>query len=453
MKNIRRRSTLFLLWVIVVLMLAACGDANNNADADKDGNNNNVENENNNQNEDGNEGNVDEDGEREKVTVKISIPLGDEFFEARFGPAADLLDHIEIEQVGHGGSVEALEEMFAENNAPDIIIGDYPPIEQLGIGYPLDDLVEKYAFDLDRLDQSLLSFMRSLDENGEIAGFPDGNSFYGLYYNKDVFDVLGVDYPDPDVPMTWTELIDLARDMTREAGGTQYYGLQGGYGVALTQQGAARTDPETGEVLIEDDPAFKRYLDLVSSLNSIPGMDSMGENPFAEEQTAAMIIASNNYFQWGWGAPDPSEIEHIDIAPVPVWEDLPDTRPASNAWPMVIPEYSENKEEAFELLMAYLDNEVQIDMAKTMMLQTPLSDPEVLKHYASEVPQYEGKNIQAYFHGDAAEHLETQSQWDQYVNIGEAEERIIEDGLDVNTALRELAEEAEGKIAAAKAAQ
>src|SRR5699024_3969108 len=122
--------------VIVVLMLAACGDANNNADADKDGNNNNVENENNNQNEDGNEGNVDEDGEREKVTVKISIPLGDEFFEARFGPAADLLDHIQIEQVGHGGSVEALEEMFAENNAPDIIIGDYPPIEQLGIGYP-----------------------------------------------------------------------------------------------------------------------------------------------------------------------------------------------------------------------------------------------------------------------------------------------------------------------------
>lgn len=451
MKSIHRKGIFFILLFSVVLIFAACGEEDNSGANLNDQNTDNdpVDQEENNQAGE----NEENEEEREQVTIKISIPLGEEYFEARFGPAAALLDHVEIEQVGHGGSVEALEEMFAEDNAPDIIIADYPPIEQLGIGYPLDDLVEKYGFDLDRLDQSLLSFMRSLDGEGGIAGLPDGNSFYGLYYNKNVFDVLGVDYPDPDVPMTWTELVELAKDMTREVGGVQYYGLQGGYGVALTQQGAARTNPETGEVLIEDDPAFKRYLDLVASLHSIPGMETMGDNPFVEEQTAAMMIASNNYFQWGWGAPDPEEIEHIDIVPVPVWEDLPNTRPASNAWPMVIPEYSEHKEEAFELLMAYLDDEVQIEMAKTMMLQTPLSDPEVLKYYASEVPQYEGKNIQAYFHGDPAEHLVTQSRWDQYVDIGKAEERIIEEGIDVNTALRELAEEAAGEIEAAKAAE
>jgi ABC-type glycerol-3-phosphate transport system substrate-binding protein len=390
-----------------------------------------------------------------QVTIKIALPLDEDYFNGRFGEVDKKLENINLEYIPYGNSVESLEELFAEKQSPDIIIGDYQPIRHLDIDYPLDDLIEENNFDLDRIDPSLLSFMRSLDKEGNIVGFPDGGSFFGLYYNKEVFDKMGQDYPDPDDPMTWDELIELAKDMTKEVGGVQYIGLQGGPGAALGEQAARMTDPDSGEVLVEKDPVFKKYFELMEAFYNIPGLDDpdLPEDPFVEEQTAAMVIASNNYFAWGWGNPDPEEIKHIDIAPIPVWEDQPNTTPAKNAWPMVINDYSEHKEEAFEVLTTYLDPEIQIGMAKTMMLQTPLTDPEVLKNYGSEVPTYDGKNIDAYFFGEAAKYKDQQSNWDEYVDIGEAEEKLKEDKVDIVTLLRELAEESDGKIKSAKEEQ
>lgn len=391
----------------------------------------------------------------ENVTIKVAMPLNEEYFNARFGETDKKLENIDLEFIPYGGTVESLEELFSKKKSPDIIIGDYPPIRHLDIGYPLDDLIEENNFDLDRLDPSLLSFMRSLDDEGRVVGFPDGGTFFGLYYNKEVFDKMGKEYPDPEVPMTWNELMELTKEMTKEVGGVQYIGLQGGPGGALAELAAQKTDPDTGEVLVEKNPVFKKYFELMEKYYSIPGIDNIDseDDPFVESEIAAMTIASNNYFSWGWGDPDPEKIKNIDIAPIPVWEDQPNTTPAKNAWPMVIANYSEHKEEAFKVLTTYLDPEIQIGMAKTMMLQTPLTDPEVLKHYGSEVPTYEGKNIDAYFFGEAAKYEGRQSNWDQYVDIGEAELKLKEDKVDVITLLRKLAEESEGKVKSAMAEQ
>lgn len=388
------------------------------------------------------------DSDKEKVTIQVAFPLNEEYFDGRFGEVDEKLDHIDLEHVPYDGSIESLEELFAEKQFPDIIIGDYPPIRELGIEHPLDDLVEKHDFNLDSLDPSLLSYMRSLGENGEIVGFPDGGSFYALYYNKNVFDKLGKDYPDLDKPMTWNELMNLAKDMTKEVDGVQYIGLHGGPAGALAEFAAPLTDADTGDVLVEKNPQFKKYFELLNSYYSIPGIDNFDseDDPFAEEETAAMFISSNNYFAWGFGNPEPEEVEHIEMAPVPVWEDQPETTPAQNAWVMAIPDYSEHKDEPFEVLTTYLEPDIQIEMAKTMMLQTPLADNEVLEHYGSEVPSYENKNIDAYFFGEAAKYEEKQSNWDQYVDLEKAEERLREEKTDIVTILRELAEESEGKI-------
>ncbi|GIN69839.1 hypothetical protein J14TS2_03140 [Bacillus sp. J14TS2] len=389
----------------------------------------------------------------EEVTIRVAIPLSEEYFDGRFDEVDKKLENIKLEYVPYGNSAESLQELFSKKQSPDIIIGDYPPIKELDIGYPLDDLIEQQNFDLSVLDPSLVSFMRSLDDEGRMVGFPDGTSFYGLYYNKDVFDKFGKEYPDPDVPMTWGELLELTKEMTGELGGDQYIGLQEGPSGALGELAARSTDPDTGEVLVENGPEFKKYFDLLEAYYNIPEIDSpnLSDNPFVEERTAAMYIGTNNYFAWGWGNPDPEVIKSIDLAPVPVWEDQPNTTPAKNAWPMVIANYSEYKEEAFQVLTTYLDSEIQIGMAKTMMLQTPLVDPEVLKYYGSDVPAYEGKNIEAYFFGEAAQYEGRQSNWDDYVDIDEAERKIREDKVDVVTVLRELVEESEGKIKSAMA--
>lgn len=229
-------------------------------------------------------------------------------------------------------------------------------------------------------------------------------------------------------------------------------GLQGGIGTALEQFASNRTDPDTGELLIEEDPAFRRYFDLLHAYENIPGMRDE-DIDFVEYQNVAMHIASNSWLDWGWGYPDPSEIEHIDLAPLPVWEDMPTTRPANHSWAMMIADYSEHKDEAFEVLATYLDKELQIEMAKKMVLQTPLSDPEVLSYYGSEIPAYEGKNIDAFFVGEAAVYQDRQSNWDRFVDINGAHQRLIEENIDVNTLLRELAEESAVKIEDAKAQQ
>lgn len=445
MKSRKKYSVLFAILVSIFLILAACAGNQSTADPDENNTGNN--------NEPSNEEQVEEEGPKEKITIKVAFPLNEDYFNGRFGGADAILDHIDLEYVPYGNSSESLQELFANGVYPDIIVGDYPPIEDLELQYPLDELIEKHGFDLDRFDPSLLSLMRALDPEGRVVGFPDGGSFFGLYYNKEVFDVFGIDYPDPDKPMTWDEVLDLARQMTVKRGDVQYVGLGGGIGLALSQFAANTTHPDTGEVLIERDPAFRRYFELYKEWVDIPGMRNEELPSFAGDQTVAMYIASNNFFNWGFGNPDPSEIEHFDIAPVPVWPDMPNTTAAKFAWVMAIPNYVENKDAAFEVLAAYMDKDVQIEMAKTMYLQTPLRDPEILEHWGSEVPQYKGKNIKAKLFGESAEHKMRKSKWDSYVHIGEIERRIREEGIDVTTALREEAEAATARIKEAMATQ
>ncbi len=384
----------------------------------------------------------------EPVTIKIAIPLGEDYFQGRFGPIEEKLEHIELEQVPYGGTSESLQELFANGENPDIIISDIAPMQELGVIEPLEELIEKHDFDLDSINPGLISFIRSLDSEGRMIGIPDGRSFLGLYYNKDVFDLFGVPYPDPEKPMTWQELIDLTRKLTGERDGTNYIGLDGGPATWPLQAFAVNaTDPETGDVLITENPVFREYFGLMDQYYSIPGVHDPDQegSPFAE-RTAAMALRTNNFFLWGFGGAEPHEVESIDIAPVPVWEEQPTIGPYLHAWPMVIANYSEHKDEAFQVLMEYASPEIQTEMAKTMTQQTILSDPAVLEQYGAEVDYYEGKNLSAYFALDAALFKEQQSKWNGYVDLGAALTRLAEEGIDVNTLLQQVKEESEVKI-------
>ncbi|KRG11740.1 hypothetical protein ACA29_15285 [Lederbergia galactosidilytica] len=44
-----------------------------------------------------------------------------------------------------------------------------------------------------------------------------------MYYNKDIFDMVGEPYPE--VGLTWPEAVELARKLTIERDGVQYRGL------------------------------------------------------------------------------------------------------------------------------------------------------------------------------------------------------------------------------------
>ena len=87
----------------------------------------------------------------------------------------------------------------------------------LGGLMPLKDSIEAAGMDLSAYGPIISETM--LD--GEYYGLPYRSTLYSLYYNKDLFDKKGIAYP---TKITWDEYLELARQLTYEEDGTQYWG-------------------------------------------------------------------------------------------------------------------------------------------------------------------------------------------------------------------------------------
>ena len=97
------------------------------------------------------------------------------------------------------------------------------------------------------MDPSFIALIRSQDPEGRLIGLTGNGGIYGLFYNKEVFDLFGVPYPTDN--MTWDDIIDLAKKTTGTRDGNQYVGLEFGsdtVDAALLQLSTTLTDPDTG---------------------------------------------------------------------------------------------------------------------------------------------------------------------------------------------------------------
>ncbi|MCJ7839852.1 extracellular solute-binding protein [Lederbergia sp. NSJ-179] len=403
-------------------------------------------------------GNEGDDTKGEKtVTIKIAYLFDGDIWEERVGSIEKDLTNIKLERIPYENTVESLQEIFAKGNKPDIIIGPIEPMKELEVIEPLDELIEQHNFDLDSLNPALMKNVRSLTDEGKIVGFPDNRPFFALYYNKDVFDLFGQPYPDEKTAMIWDEAINLAAKMTGEKNGTQYVGMThgpfAGFGPGtwpLDELATNLTDPETGEVNIQDNPKLRKYFDLMAEYYSFQGIhDPDWEGDWFAEGKAAMFIAQDAYLD---SVEDKSFLESLDMVPVPVWEDNPEAGPYRGFWSMVITNYSEHKDEAFKVLEAYVSKKHQLEVTESGVMGSILADPEIHRNYAINAPGLEGKNREAFFAQEPAIYEDTISQWDSYVDVGAAVEKIAEQDKDINTIIRELEEESAAKIKEAKEA-
>ena len=83
---------------------------------------------------------------------------------------------------------------------------------------PLDDLIEKDSYDLSVYNGAA----EQLQYNDTTYALPYRSDWYVLFYNKDLFDAAGVEYPSND--MTWEEYRELAAKMTYGEGSAKVYG-------------------------------------------------------------------------------------------------------------------------------------------------------------------------------------------------------------------------------------
>ncbi len=94
----------------------------------------------------------------------------------------------------------------------------YATLVQKGAIIALDDYIERDGIDLSRYS----GIPEQLTVDGSLYEIPFRSDFWVIYYNKDLFDAAGVDYPTND--MTFEEYDALAREMTDTTFGSQVYG-------------------------------------------------------------------------------------------------------------------------------------------------------------------------------------------------------------------------------------
>src|SRR5690625_2847934 len=161
------------------------------------------------------------DGEPTPITLKVHFGEDENFIDSFIKPAEDAFPHITFEHVEG-----EYDEVIADGNIPDILFfwnrADTLHAAEHELTYDMTELIEEADFDISRYDPNHLAEWQAVSE-GEIWALPLMTSRFALMYNKDVFDVFGIEYPEDG--MNWEEVIDLAEKVTGERNGTEYQGL------------------------------------------------------------------------------------------------------------------------------------------------------------------------------------------------------------------------------------
>ncbi len=96
------------------------------------------------------------------------------------------------------------------------------PLIEEGLLLPLDPFIKKYEYDLEGMESFIVKNLRQIG-NEAIYFLPTDFNTYALFYNKDLFDQYGLQYPSDY--MTWEEVFNLARQFNRESTQEKVYGF------------------------------------------------------------------------------------------------------------------------------------------------------------------------------------------------------------------------------------
>jgi multiple sugar transport system substrate-binding protein len=188
---------------------------------------------------------------------------------------------IEVQHAPWGSYFDRIQTQMAGGTAPDVMfLNNIPSYASRGVLQPLDDLIERDGFDTSTYHPGLISIF---SYDGDIYGFARDNDTNVLYYNKDLFDAAGVDYPNAE--WNWHDLREAALALTqRDARGrTVQYGLaleKNRYPQWIYQNGGRIVDdPLDASEFYMDEPeaveAIRFIADLILEDGSVPSFDAM----------------------------------------------------------------------------------------------------------------------------------------------------------------------------------
>ncbi|MBO0995337.1 ABC transporter substrate-binding protein [Bacillus sp. SD088] len=394
--------------------------------------------------------------ELEPVTLLMMTHWNDEQFATYFKePIEAKFDHITMEHVQSRWD-EIEENVFAKQLYPDLIMtsvsAEYLEMELL---LDLTPYIEETGFDLERLEPSILDYLKEQSNEGELNGLPLIRPEYALVYNPDIFDLFGVDYPTDD--MSWDEVIELARKVTGEMGGVQYRGLHpGNFDFMMRQTETAKlVDPDTHEPIIDKNEAFKIYLQRLEEIYAIPGNSFDTVEEMKDERGVDLMrrgqlaMAADRAFAGAYVGAAVDNGLNFDFVTYPRWGgEFGDYGPNEPGNGIVATTSSKHPREAFRVIEYLLSDEYQMVKSENGDLPSVVT-PEVREAFMKGNEHYDDilkdKNLEAITDVEPAP-LPRMSQYESEIMEGVDYREGIFEGRDINTIIREMQDKAEGNM-------
>lgn len=389
----------------------------------------------------------------------------DEFHEFFFTPLKEKYPHISFVVIPRQNTNSDFNEMVATNSMVDIIVGSNgdsnTAITRVAAEMDITPLIKQFNFDLTQIEPGYLSIADAISGgDGKMFALPLYAGGAPIYYNKDIFDKFGVDYPADN--QSWDDLYVLSQRLARRDGDVQYYGFLPDPVVlihmnprSLPMLDATGLKPafNTGEwasYLTQ----FKRFLDFpgyeFASRSDLGGGRVLAK--FNQELTLAMFLSSN------LRAPSSLQaVENWDITALPTFSDRPGVGLMPYAYYGYVTNTSKHPEDAFQALAYFASDEFQLIMSRDAKFKPISASNEVKTAFASNPNSfYAGKNVAAIFANEPAP-LAT-SMFTEYHNTARGPllsgfQDFLLGNSDINTILREGAEAALKAIETAEAAK
>ncbi|MDF2670304.1 MAG: hypothetical protein K0R67_2610 [Paenibacillus sp.] len=378
------------------------------------------------------------------ITIMSNTNMTVEAFNKQYGDAIKKkFPHVTVNFI-----LGPVKDVVAAKTPIDIQFGSigtvYSHVLDFGLQYDLSELIKTKGYKLDSLEPTMVELQKKIG-NGKIYGLPVWNATSGLFYNKDLFDKFGQPYPKEG--MSWDELAQLSKSMTRIDGGIQYFGYvtSAGAQMATNQMGLDPVDPKTMKSNFTSEP-WKQFMQSIVDIYKASGFKytkdeldvAKGRAFFEKESRVAM------YTNYSGGTPP--ETMNWDVVSVPSFKDKPGvgTQAYPNYW--YVTSISQQKETAFDIIAFLTSEEFQIPHNRSGFA-TVLNKAEIKKQYGQDMPKFKGKNVEAMFPKKPSDPMN----YTPYAAVAQnafqsAFDSIMLGEKDVNTALRDAAEQVDKQI-------
>jgi multiple sugar transport system substrate-binding protein len=313
------------------------------------------------------------------------------------------------------------------------------------IQYDMSELIKTHKVDLNSIEPVTIEGFRN-DADGKILALPIFTDSMVTYYNKDLFDKFGVQYPSNG--MTWDSFNEMAKKLSRMEGDTQYFGylpmMQ--YLFYTNPLSIPAVDRSTLKPTINTDRRWELFFDkLVSPPGNVdpaakkymPRTAIEVLEGFVQGKQGMMVYVSALINSWH----DKLDKMNFDIVSPPAFSEQPGVGTQPYGVYMGVTSMSKNKGAAMEAIKHLLSEEVQTTYARNGRL--PVLRSEKVRSNLGQDTKFKDINWQAVFASKLANvpykgpyATSIENVYMKYANA------VMFGEKDRNTAFREAAEEA-----------